>query len=1126
MAREPALNTIHVKILSKLGSGSTGIVWRATSDIPGTTFIALKQSRASVRLKKPLLEYEACVLEFLQGHVSIPKFYAYGRPEHFEFLALELLGSNLGRLFHNEHPGRFSLGTVLKIAEQMLSALCYLHGKGIVHRDIKPCNILVSLEDRQQLKIVDFAFAGHIDSDHCKRIVRDDASVFGTLTWASIRSHEGYQLSRRDDLESLAYILLAFIQGGLPWRHYHGHHIFNAANQVLHKKRNWPGARLGRGLPPCFGNFLDYARELSYDQIPDYQGWAQTFNNLAESYNLDRNRPFDWTIETAVQIPTGGVVQTLCATASSSAPDEHLPTLNYLPVELGQIVYLQILARPTLELLKPFHDPSYWHDPELSTNPLLQGMDLVPGIVVYLGPLDPHTELTRWVHVLPIQRGKTPDLMFVRDKLRRIVSHSSLKVNDYDIVLPDWPFEDTFCCGYPHPIRLTFFSTTEAVHPYWKITAQEAARLEDDFLSINTIFVSIEERVGILKSYTILAKPYPLTPQTVVKCGNLSPNWTTKQGWHDDIERMSRMYYKKDGCKHAPWEDPELEKSCYAWESYFREPTGYILARRGILDKKTQKQINHLNVSLFTPALLFSKVAFFLSPEKLGELWIVPIFFVLVTVVSTLVAYGLSLFLGLKKSQRCFAMAAAMFMNSNSLPIALMQSLVVSGVPGLKWGAHDSKNAMIGRALTYLVLYSTLGMVVRWSIGVQLLSQADDEVPTIQSRQETIEHDLPHVESTSTFVVDSNTLLRPPPQRRTTYYRSFPNSPDQEETQLPSSETPSNQSTPALTPYLYTFAGSPSASDTDLPLPLHDHSQSPPPDTQLPPSQLHHYHHRHQPKSIIQRLVRILQRINTFMTPPLWAALLSIIVACIRPVQHMLEVHLLSVKGALGQAGNCSIPLTLVVLGAYFHTPKEQGQEQEGSGLRKGKGKMPMNGNGTTNGNENGGTHRDPRWTVRRLLGLQQPIMLPPDTESSLTTPTTYTSEGVTGREDHLTERENEHQGGERRQQGDEPREGETKTVWIAVLSRMILTPLLLMPLLVLSAKYDWHRVFEDPIFVICSVLLVSSPTAVTLAQITQAASGDAFERLISRTIFWSYCVLTPPATIGFVVLGMVLTKV
>jgi len=58
-------------------------------------------------------------------------------------------------------------------------------------------------------------------------------------------------------------------------------------------------------------------------------------------------------------------------------------------------------------------------------------------------------------------------------------------------------------------------------------------------------------------------------------------------------------------------------------------------------------------------------------------------------------------------------MAASMFMNSNSLPIALMQSLVLS-VQDLKWTPDDNKDAMLGRALTYLVLYSTLGMMVRF----------------------------------------------------------------------------------------------------------------------------------------------------------------------------------------------------------------------------------------------------------------------------------------------------------------------------------------------------------------------------------------------------------------------------
>ena len=153
-------------------------------------------------------------------------------------------------------------------------------------------------------------------------------------------------------------------------------------------------------------------------------------------------------------------------------------------------------------------------------------------------------------------------------------------------------------------------------------------------------------------------------------------------------------------------------------------------------------------MSLFTPALLFSKVAFSLTPEKLADLYIIPIGFVLITCFSAAVAFAMSKVFRLKRSQRNFAselkssprgtkidhlavlsVACTMFQNSNSLPIALMQSLIGEHMP-LSWGPHDTKDSQLGRALSYLVLFSTLGIIVRWSIGVRLLTSAeaqDDE---------------------------------------------------------------------------------------------------------------------------------------------------------------------------------------------------------------------------------------------------------------------------------------------------------------------------------------------------------------------------------------------------------------
>ncbi|ETW77828.1 hypothetical protein HETIRDRAFT_56145 [Heterobasidion irregulare TC 32-1] len=500
---------------------------------------------------------------------------------------------------------------------------------------------------------------------------------------------------------------------------------------------------------------------------------------------------------------------------------------------------------------------------------------------------------------------------------------------------------------------------------------------------------------------------------------------------------------------------------------------GFILARKGILDKKTQKandaqQINHLNISLFTPCLLFSKVAFFLSPAKLRELWIIPLFFCAVTAVSMAVAWLLGWMFRLKRSQRNFAMAASMFMNSNSLPIALLQSLVVT-VPGLTWGDDDNTDAMVGRALTYLVLCSTLGMIVRWSYGVRLLSQADTEGTEPQGLQDE-----------STLLLDSEQTLVPelaqeqhpnlaepedylnhqplipsiavhtPGNQRSVFY-SFPNTPSISPSELPPLTPDDGLTTDE--------SDSETDDDLDFPHPLPRH-------TTVPSSTRTQAFFRRTK----HRVLTTFRKLNSFMTAPLWAALLSLVVALIPALQHTLEVHMKPVKGAVSQAGNCSIPLTLVVLGAYFYRPSSE----TGS--------------------------RETRWhRVRSQVSLVDSVR----EMFSLKNGRTSTRSPPLKKESS----------------------GEGKTVFVAIAARMVITPALFLPLMCLGAWLDLPTVFEDPVFVLALVLLCSSPPALTLAQITQAASGDAFERLISRTIFWSYCIITPPATIIYSVLAMIIAK-
>lgn len=107
-----------------------------------------------------------------------------------------------------------------------------------------------------------------------------------------------------------------------------------------------------------------------------------------------------------------------------------------------------------------------------------------------------------------------------------------------------------------------------------------------------------------------------------------------------------------------------------------------------------------------------------------------------------------------------------------------------------------------------------------------------------------------------------------------------------------------------------------------------------------------------------------------------------------------------------------------------------------------------------------------------------------------------------------------------RRSEEEDDTRGESLTIFVAILSRMILVPAILLPLLAWYVL-KWDGINDDPVFVVTACLIIGSPPAITLAQITSAASGDVFERLISKTLFFSYAFVTPITTIILVIIGL-----
>ncbi|RCK63073.1 hypothetical protein Cantr_10130 [Candida viswanathii] len=149
---------------------------------------------------------------------------------------------------------------------------------------------------------------------------------------------------------------------------------------------------------------------------------------------------------------------------------------------------------------------------------------------------------------------------------------------------------------------------------------------------------------------------------------------------------------------------------------------GFIAAKSGLLTTLGQKSLSALNVDLFTPCLIFSKLASNLSLSKLIEIIIIPVFYA----VSTFISFGCSKFtsylLGLNAPESDFVTAMAVFGNSNSLPVSLTLSLAYT-LPDLIWDdiPDDNNDKVAGRGILYLLIFQQLGQVLRWSWGFNTL---------------------------------------------------------------------------------------------------------------------------------------------------------------------------------------------------------------------------------------------------------------------------------------------------------------------------------------------------------------------------------------------------------------------
>lgn len=264
------------RVEAKLGQGGFGSVYRAFGLHTGKR-CALKVERN----ERNALLRELEVLSVVGGKGRVgPAPQEWWRLGNNSVLAMEVKGETVKGV-------NGSLASIGVLMAGVLTLLGKLHHNGFVHRDIKSTNIVYGdpddPDDAHRLYLVDFGLSEMYrlpKGEHLPR--RDGVKPKGTYQYLSMWSHKQVLQSRRDDLESLAYMAGRLLKGRLPWAFTHKKRPKHPEAALIKEQRTH---NIFSSCPRVFADFLQYVRGLEYDEEPAYEAWSRAFMNLATQHD-------------------------------------------------------------------------------------------------------------------------------------------------------------------------------------------------------------------------------------------------------------------------------------------------------------------------------------------------------------------------------------------------------------------------------------------------------------------------------------------------------------------------------------------------------------------------------------------------------------------------------------------------------------------------------------------------------------------------------------------------------------------------------------------------------------------------------------------------------------------------
>ena len=231
--------------------------------------------------KYDFIESEAYLLQLLKGK-GIPKLISYGKSGKYKVLIEELLGESIYLIWDLKYKEiKNMMNDICLIALQCLDRLEYIHSKDIVHKDIKPFNFLFGKKDPELIYLIDFGMSKKYRSSKTGKHIKFNRlkSLAGSFRYMSINGIKGYEQSRRDDLESLGYVLVYLFKKSLPWLGVEKMDLtkLEMIKKLIKVKSNTLPEEICQGLPEEFLEYVKYTRNLSFEQDPNYDYLRQLF---------------------------------------------------------------------------------------------------------------------------------------------------------------------------------------------------------------------------------------------------------------------------------------------------------------------------------------------------------------------------------------------------------------------------------------------------------------------------------------------------------------------------------------------------------------------------------------------------------------------------------------------------------------------------------------------------------------------------------------------------------------------------------------------------------------------------------------------------------------------------------